>query len=336
MSEQIHVRGILPKEEASPLKKNIWRVIKLTLFLSIFLFVIATVLTKIGGSSPTLRSALEDLLTEKTGYSAHILRLNDMSFFPDMNIDVEGLEFRTKAAGESVANIGSAHLTLGFFDVIANKGKVKVFDLEQVVINPGILSSQAIKIKSAALKDDPENNEQASLEVKGFWGEAPFEARITVKAEGASGHKSYVFGKERDLEAKIGGIEASAQTSSNAKDGMVFDSLKLLHQGQEVLNGRLTVKYDTQKTWSVGGSVILQPGQTELNPNINIITGDAMSVEGDIALENVNARDLADNSPVMEMLNELQKIFNGESNENQSLFNFIMSQLKQQSPENAQ
>ena len=64
MSEQIHVRGILPKKEASPLKKNIWRVIKLTFFLSFFLFVIATVLTKIGGSSPTLRTALEDLLTE--------------------------------------------------------------------------------------------------------------------------------------------------------------------------------------------------------------------------------------------------------------------------------
>jgi hypothetical protein len=331
MSEDNEHEENAPKKKIS-LGKILGRLVKLSLILGVFLFIGLTILANIGGNSPVLHEAIEEVLSQKTGYKAKIHTFNRMSFFPDINIDIEHVEFRkmisttqetgemlTEAYGEPVMLVEKANIALGFFDMVLGNSKLKVIDIRNLQSAPGALMAKSLHLESIVLEEIGDHG--GALNIKGAIDDKPLTLSMGFDVSGRPGNRKYDVSGERHLRANIDGVSVEARLNDYALSGGVqLSDLKVVTGGVNTLNGQVDIKYNPEQHIEVSGELVLYPSKSIINPDLKITPApDMLSVKGKISSDVFNINDVKAGSPVSKAVNKISALMNGGSSKGISL-----------------
>ncbi|MCB1651986.1 MAG: AsmA family protein [Alphaproteobacteria bacterium] len=309
--EDKETQKLSKKTKFSPMK-IISRLIKLTLVLGVFVFIMLTVLTRIGGSSPILREAVEDILTEKTGYSATIGKLNYMKFYPDIALDMEQIELRRMSGTPEMIEIADApsisvekaKIALGFFDVLMGRSRFRQFEIESLAAAPQAITPKALYITKAFIDDQ---DGPAALKIEGRLGDKEISGQTSLDVKGKPGAQSYGVGDERTASLHIDTLDVRTNMK-NTLSGLELNNLEIKNADKPVLNGDIKIKKKT-KGWNVKGTLSLEPGKSSISPDINIVPGPELSVTGRLNSAVLNVEDIDASSPLQKAIDKLLSVW---------------------------
>ena len=241
-------------------KKKSWfkRLIKLIIILAVLLLIAITVLANIGGSGDRYKPAVEEFLNEFTGYTARVRTLNNMTFFPNVSFDFEGVALlESEENPVLMAEIGRVHVSLGFWDMMFQSGKFKTVFAESLSTKAGAFTARALEIENLSIADNL-NNDKASIGATGYINNLPLDVVVDLEAHGNRGNRSYSFGEKRNFAVGIGDV-FFVGTAELTKAGKVFKDLNFVFEDEDVLSGVLEIKrgeLEGQLNLSEAGSIV--------------------------------------------------------------------------------
>ena len=223
---------------------------KLLFFVLVFLIVILMVLSSLGGNSETLKGAIEQFIGSKFGGTATIEKLNQMTFYPYMGADFEGLNVYRGDESNSIMTADKVSVAMGFWDVTFGKPDLKAFNIKNLKADPGALMAQGFSAEQIAIVDE---GDKVNFRADGKIGGTPIRITAPMEKKGVGKNKQYSFSDIRPLEAVIGNVNASGKFERQDIETMRISELSLgfdqpvftgeleFYQGGE---GRLKIKGD--------------------------------------------------------------------------------------------
>ncbi|HRQ61104.1 MAG TPA: hypothetical protein PLO23_06295, partial [Alphaproteobacteria bacterium] len=182
------------------------------LYFAIFMAVILTTLSAVGGKSEALKAGVEQFFTHASGHPARVEKLHGLHFFPDFRLDIEGLEIG--AEGETpLARLESLKAAMGFWDMFFKNGRIKAFDLQGLKTMPGFIGTEAITVERFSILHGPDT--APAVSGQGMIGAERFSIRMDLQSYGPP--FVYFFGEERPFAlewgaVKMGGILTDKQS----------------------------------------------------------------------------------------------------------------------------
>ncbi len=292
-------------------KKKTWLsfFIRLCIGFAVFFAVIFLVLANMGGTSSTLKSAVEGFVSSSTGYHARIETLNGMHFFPTVRFDFEGLELFESAEEtdqEPVITVESVKTALGFFDVMFRTGNMRVFEIRNVSSLPGSLLKRPVKIEILGIELPEEGSPQMHL--RGAIGDTPFEAVMAMVKNG----EDFIFTDERKITATLGKSEISAMMNPRLGFDFGLTDLVLSYHGAPVLNGELYGVWKLDHALGFEGAARLMPGNSQLDFDVEYKkSGEVDVVSGDVEAARLEPKDIEPGSPLRRWVDNIGDIFGG-------------------------
>lgn len=281
MAEETQEQEELQTQEEQKKKKHwLWRLVKFVLFVVVFLIVIFTVIANMGGSGPVLKGAIEDFLSDATGYKAEIETLNRMTFFPNISVDVENVALRDIETAGRAVSVDKARISFGFFDVAFSTGKIRLLDVRGVSAAPGIFMEQPVSVEYfSILKDDRNESAKPFLGAKGVIGQSAFDVRIGAQESGSVYNPKYALAKDEPFQASLGPLSATATLKRPGSGDFLFKDFELVRGGRPFTNGDLHIKR-RGGTVKLQGQLKLLPSGTRLEPDLTIEPGEAGRISG--------------------------------------------------------
>lgn len=324
-----------PKEKKGRLSKWFWRLVKITIFFGVLLFIVLTVLSRLGGNSELLKGAIEDVLTENTPYEASIGRLTALHFFPNVIMDAQNvylhevIEKEEPAEGEDAAESNAelqqespyavpegrvviraadVKFVMGFWDALFNPGRLKDLQIREVYAEPGTLLDKAVSVDSLLI-DEYEDGKFA-LDLVGKIGEAPLGVAMDLETKGEGFDRIFILPDERSLRVKLGHLKMNATFVDAFGDSFQIENINLSNKDTEVLRGNLTFNPSGDKQMDISGQLRLEPNKTHLDPDIELDWGEKpLSINGSISGDQLEIRDFDSKAPFMKAIGELGYIF---------------------------
>lgn len=230
MSDKTGLYGLpLPETPEKPPGKRRWW-IRVPIIIAIVLYVSLMVLSRIGGSSDTLRSGLEGYLNDATGLTAHIGKLIDARFYPEQKVDVENVSLYESAGGggSSVVTVGKASIATGFWSNMSGRTGYRVMDLRNARIAPGVLLPQELRIERAGIQaDDPA---KPLFVIRGEYGGKPVDGTVLLSSKKTrSGKVEYRLADQAPFEFTMGPVAGEGVLDLATGQGLVakFETLKI-------------------------------------------------------------------------------------------------------------
>ncbi len=278
----------MSKDKNETPKKRSWlkRLFKFSVFLTLFFAVIFTVMANLGGANDMYRSAVEEFVSEATGYPASVKTLNNMTFFPEVGFDFEGVELFESA--DNKASVGSAKkisIALSFWDMAFQTGKLSQLHIEGVEAQAGVFMDKAVNIELATIKE--EEGKLPKLFVTGHIDKYPVRATMDMKLYGTEKNKAYGFDDDRAFELELGEVSAKG-TARNKVTGTIFEDLDISLSGAKVATGHVSMSNNFEGVLKVEeyGSVLSPNLKIEFDEKPTIISGEISSAAlrmGDIS-----------------------------------------------------
>lgn len=291
--------------EPHPEKERKWlgRLAKIAFFVTAFFLVIFTVMANMGGSSDTLRSAVEEYFAQSTGYVTRIEKLNRMSFFPDMAVDVENVQMKRQLSSEEPAIlIGRFEAGISFMDATLGTGKIKKFNIAQLSSLPGTILPQSLYIEKAQI-NDPGEGDTALFEGFGQIGQTDLSFQTDMKAFGLPGHRKYTSPAHKPFTVALDDLGFQGTASFDQGD-LTIDNLRL-RMPEKVMGGKLAFTRTDPGVTKVGGILEIQD-RTSLAPDIVIDRkSQPWKVTGTINAQTFYAADFAKGSPALRFFEKL-------------------------------
>lgn len=309
------------KQDKPRKKSRVWRLIKIAIYIILFFVLIFTVMTKMGGNSDILKGAVEDFLTDSSGYPAKIGTLNRMTFFPNISIDIEDIKMKTREEGDPSILVQKARVSLGFFDVMLGNGKVRLLDVRGVTLAPGVVAPQPVYVEYfSILREKQQEQTPSSLPVvflgsQGRIGATPFHFRLNVQESGSSYNPKYTLEKEGTLEADLGDIVLKGTAGRQEFGGLVIDDFTLSRAQNPLASGQLYLSRN--KAFNIKGTVKLAGHETILEPDIQIGKEGSARISGFLKSPAFYAEDFVKGSPLRLLIKDLKSIFEGAGNKAQ-------------------
>lgn len=297
----------------SSVKRWLWWLTKLLFFAAVFVFILLVILSKIGGSSDLLKGAVEDYVSEATGYTATIETLNYLNFFPDIGLSLENLELHADDKNaETVGRVKSIRFLSGFWDVAFGTGKVKGLHVEDVAIQDNVLLNYPVSIKKLSIENQ-DDQDKGRLLINGRIGPHKLDGQVDLEATGERWGRTYVFGKEKPLQITLGPATFSANLK-NTFSGLLLENIVLNFEQNKAVTGTLTVNTSRMKH-DISGSLTLYPGQTTLNPDIRVESDqEQMTVSGTIKADTLHTGDVDGTSQALKIADFFEKTFAPKKN----------------------
>lgn len=207
--------------EADLPKKNWLRFwCRLGLYFAIFVAVILTTLSAVGGKSEALKAGVEQFFTHASGYPSRVEKLNGLHFFPDFRLDIEGVEIGRE--GEiPMARLESLKAAMGFWDMFFKNGRIKAFDLRGLKAAPGFIGPEPILLEQVSILHGP--GTAPAVSGQGMIGAERVNLRMDLQFFGPP--FVYFFGQQRPFMLEWGAVKLA---------GTLSDDNHLLH-----LDGRM-------------------------------------------------------------------------------------------------
>lgn len=251
--------------------KYVWLLLKILLGLVVLLAIVITVLANIGGNSETLKNTIEGFFQDATGYEAEIGTLNNLAFFPNINVDFEDLQLREPGNENPSVLIDKLNVKIGFFDAVRSSGKIKNISIDNLRMKEGVITSKPLLISSITIADDPENPQRGLLSVQGKTGSQTIEASATLAAYGEGKGRTYDMGNERTIKARIGDITIKADMKNPSFTHIDLENMEVKQAGKLIVKGDLDVK-SKNKSRVITGTLTTGLGSV-IKPDVTAGTG---------------------------------------------------------------
>lgn len=319
----------LAKPEKSALSKWGWRLFKIALFLGVFLFIILTVLSRLGGNGEILKSSIEEILSESTPYEVSVGHLTAMHFFPNIIMDIQDIRFHVSLKpdeapegeeensdedpfdaikGETVITIEDAKLVLGFFDAMFRPGRIKDVQIRNVRMKEGTVFPQAAVVESFLI--DEYEKEKFALDLLGHIGGMPVHAKMDLESKGEGYSRVFIFGDRRDVKVTISDIRMDAEFVDTFGDGFQLENITLKNKDTQVARGNLSFDPSGNDAMGLKGQIRVEPNKSHLDPDILIDWGDdLLSISGDIRGEELALDDLKGDGPFIRTIDKVAAMF---------------------------
>lgn len=261
--------------------------LKIVFFAGIFLFVILTVLTKLGGQSEVMRDTIEDYITENTPYSAHVGTLNGMYFFPDITIDIGAVELRD-ASNKTAITADRFRLSFAFFDLLFSRRRFRDLHVENMVAGPGVLMPRALIVKQAGVDETDEKGSVFAF--YGVMGEAPFSGFLGVHAEGSPARRIYSFNESWPVDLQLADLSVKGRMQHDAEGDLTLSEITLGQGDTIILTGTLDILREGLKRFIVKGDLKTPEDTSILHPDV-ILGFAPFSMQGRMTADQLRAED---------------------------------------------
>lgn len=213
---------------------------KILLIIIVFLVVIFTVLSSLGGNGDTYKNAIESLIEERLpGHDARIETLNQMRFFPYLGFDIEGIEIVNVETQNIVSAADKMQAAMPFWDVAFGTGKMSSLHIQNLGLVGGVLHPQIIGINQAAIL---KRNGGAFFEANGNVGDQKFTLSMPMNISGEADTPRFTFPQDRVFNAEIDGIKLSGILSRQDDDGAIVKEF-LITRGAASLRGDVRLSF---------------------------------------------------------------------------------------------
>jgi hypothetical protein len=276
---------------------------KVLFFVIVFLVVVFSVLSSLGGNSDVLKSAIEQYLSGALRGQGKVEKLHQMTFFPYMSVDAEGLSVvDPKNESRTVFNAERIQIAMGFWDMTFSSGKIKTFNLQKLRALPGVITQPGLMVNSAAIIDE---GDQAYFRADGKIGISPFKISVTMETLGFSGNKKYRFGDTRDFKISLGSIEMSGTLESDNPENYVIKNFDIRRENLKI-TGNAELFAGSGGRMKLKGDFVL-PAGTQAKPDIlfEFLDKKPLKISGAVEISNYIDQDLADLKPYNDLWKEL-------------------------------
>ena len=302
------------KQEESKKEKKGWEdrilsFLKWLAIIGVFLFIVLTVLSRLGGNSDVLKESIEGFITDATPYTAKITTLNNMNFFPDIIIDVSGIELREGESEDTntapAIYIGAAKFALPFFDAMFRPGHFKTVELQGLESRPGVLHTQIVSIKSLNVQHDETG---AFLAANGLLGAQRMDGKLELNVKGKPGRPLYELADERSFEINLADLKLKGTMKASTFGVLKLENLALYNGETQAVRANLDI--DRQENgFGIKGQIRLQPGETQIDPDIKITQGDGVqNISGKISSGFLMTEDFTKTAPFSKALDDVLNI----------------------------
>ncbi len=290
------------KENKEPKKKKslLWRIVKWTLLILVLIYVLLIVLSKLGGSTPILKQAVEDYISQNTGRSAKIGKLNNMSFFPDVGLDFVGLTIEDLSGNTLPITVSETKVAFRFFDVLLGRKNIRTLDIKDINIPAGVLADYNLELDRLYIEDVEEG---AFLKAFGQVNEKPGAATLPMQVHGSRYGRYYSMLDENKLEATLGDLKVITTL-----DDKKLKNLELYLKDTKVLSGDFEIDRGVGE-FDIEGDATILPGGSKLKPDLELDFSDKLVLKGKIGSEFLQIDDFHGQSPFMKTLDEISTIF---------------------------
>jgi hypothetical protein len=285
------------------MKRALVLIAKLSLFASLFFFVIFSVLANIGGNSDVLRGSIERYVSEGTGYKTHVGTLNSMQFFPDIVIDIQDLKLEN-SDHQTVIAADKFKIAFSFFDVLFSRSRFRALEIENFSVAPGFWMQPGLMVKSMRLL---EQNGQGRLLFEGILGNTPVSGLAGMAVEGSPARRKFSFEKSWIFEIILEKTALRGTLEKNPKADLKIEPFSLTEDKQPVLSGFLDVNRIGQGQFGITGHLESQPNQSILKPDF-IISALPFSVSGRLESEKFVYEDFFKTAPLRRVFGKLTDI----------------------------
>lgn len=284
------------KDRKNPLKRLAW----ITVYLAVFLFVVFTVLANLGGSGDVFRESLEQYLGDVTPYSAKISRLNSLYFFPEIVIDVEGVELSSRQTGEPVIFVGRARMATGFFDVMFKRQRYRVLELERLQAQTGSILNKPLIFDRIGFQDEKEN--ETFLAATGNVDGKAFEIKIGFEAKGDEKRRSYAPAEDMEIRAALENATFSGLLKDDPQGDLKLENVILRYNAQDAVIGDFNLERLGIGRFSLKGRAEILPHKTVLNPDMEFQLGVLPAeIRGNVNASPFNIADFTPGTPLAQV-----------------------------------
>ncbi len=257
--------------------------------LTAFVFVILTILANMGGNGDFHKSSVEQFASEITGFPAKLKTLHGINYFPSISVDLEDLDIMPDLTSEmAIGHVDRAQISLGFWDVLIQNGKMKVLDIQGLYTLPGLFLNKTIALKHLSIVDD--GAEKAKLEGQGTIDNVSLLFWMDMKIEGSDRSKKYHFEPRRNVNIELGDIKITAVLQNGFNPYLSIQDLKITKAGNDVVTGRIDISDRRRREMTIEGDVTLVQNGTVLKPDL-IFDKQAHALWGTITSENFSEKD---------------------------------------------
>jgi hypothetical protein len=214
-------------------------IIKFFIFLVLLGAVLIMVLSALGGKSDALKGSIEQFLGQRFGGIATIDTLHQMTFYPYIGADFEGIRIsRGDGDTQMVMRADRMSAAIGFWDIALGTGKIKALRVDNLLAVPGTLMNRGVTINRFALIDE---GDRAFLRGDGKIASDAFRFEAEMQKSGQGKRRKYYFGDERPFSMQWGALQVSGIIRNMTSDKLEIHEF-LLHDGAAAkLSGQLDV-----------------------------------------------------------------------------------------------
>lgn len=269
-------------------KSRVWTVIKIMLVIAFLVLISLASLHRAGGNGENLKQMVETYFSDSSGYKARVEKLNAVSFYPLVGLDVEDVAFETP--GQTVvARIGKFNFSTSFWSAASGES-IHTLDLQHIDIDTGIAAPGKILVERFFI--DTKTRDIPQLSLTGFYGGKPVIMTADLQTiKGKLGGTYFNFEKSAPFDLTAGDIHLTGNVLSSFT-GRSLEILKMSAGGKV---------RPVQATIALNGfdRSLLVSGKVKNNGTVFEYTadykrkGDHRTITGKVTGETVDLNDLA-------------------------------------------
>ena len=264
--------------------------VKILIFLGVFVAISLTVLASLGGSNEVLKETVEDLIGNALKGSAQIETLHAVHFYPNMSMDVENVTvYKTSKHEEVKAELKRGQIAFGFWDIALSNRQIKTLNIEEFKAPKGAVIEQSLYIEQLSIIDE---GDKAYLKGSGEISGTPFSGRVEMKISGDDDNKTYTFQDSKVFKAALGNLNAAGRIENYGHTSIHLQDLKLTAKDATV-EGDLKIFQSGTKKIGINGRLNFGAGST-LNPDLEIyLNEDPVRITGSVTSPQLQVKDIA-------------------------------------------
>ncbi len=316
MSEDSYLLEPKEKKKRTPYE---WfmLLLKVTFFICAFTLVIITVLANMGGNGETWHEGVRSFISEFAGgRTAKLEKLNDMSFFPTVRLDIEGVEIYAKP-DDVVPLIKLEEFRLGmpFLDVATRSPRLREFYVEGLSTIKGVFMPNEFHLDKLFIDHD-QVSPQATFRANGKIGlqSWSFEAGMDVQ-KSLFGNNTYVMAQKAPFVFDFADVHFAGLYDHVSANHLKIENFEL-RTGEKIISGDVVVSTTSDKLIKVQGTLNIQNGQSIITPNLLIDSshkgGAPTQISGEITSEKLVIDDVIGEESIFGILARVRELLGYE------------------------
>lgn len=324
------------------MKKWASRLSKIAFVIFAFFAILVTIMVNMGGDSETLKRAVEDYISQSTGYAAQIETLNEMTFYPYISIeaenirmvsvDVEALKAWAEAEkqkpeeergktpaprinyADPVGTIEKLIVSMGFWDVTFGVGrKVRNIYVQNASFKAGSLSYKPVKIEAIEIDETPEG--KPFLTAKGNFGSDEFHANVDLQGVGSKKRRKYKIGEESEFQAEIGKLSIQGVLRPRTMGGFHARDVIVANDGDTAVEATISFVRGGDKMIDLKGAFSLPENGSNAEIDWEIGSKETAEITGKMDASLIDTADFASTSKLSQTLKIWDETFKAPQTE---------------------